>query len=75
MRWPRCWRWPETTAEGIVIPGGQSVDMALTSELRWAELGGLLAQLQSGGGPLPPKLVGEIAMDVGLGQLTIPIDL
>jgi len=65
----------ETTAEGIVIPGGQSVDMALTSELRWAELGGLLAQLQSGGGPLPPKLVGEIAMDVGLGQLTIPIDL
>ena len=39
------------------------------------ELGGLLAQLQSGGGPLPPKLVGEIAMDVGLGQLTIPIDL
>jgi hypothetical protein len=63
------------TAEGIVIPGGGSVDMAMTTELRWDQLGGLLAQLQSGGGPLPPRLQGEIALDVGLGQLTVPIDL
>jgi hypothetical protein len=63
------------TAEGIVIPGGGSVDMALTTELRWDQLGGLLAQLQSGGGPLPSRLQGEIALDVGLGQLTVPIDL
>ncbi|HYV50165.1 MAG TPA: LEA type 2 family protein [Myxococcaceae bacterium] len=63
------------TAEGIVIPAGGVVDMALTTELHWDQLGGLLAQLQSGGGPLPPRLQGEIALDVGLGQLTIPIDL
>jgi hypothetical protein len=64
-----------TTAEGIVIAAGGSVDMALTTELHWDQLGGLLAQLQSGGGPLPPRLQGEIALDVGLGQLTVPIDL
>ena len=63
------------TPEGVVIRGGQSVEMALTSELRWDQLGGLLAQLQSGGGPLPPRLLGEISLDVGLGQLTVPIDL
>jgi hypothetical protein len=45
----------------------------LVSELSWEQFGGLLQGMR---GNLPPvKLKGQVMVDLGVGQVTIPVDV
>jgi hypothetical protein len=49
--------------------------MELVVELTWDQLGGLLRLAQQNPLKPPVQLKGDVSVDVGYGQLTLPIEL
>jgi hypothetical protein len=63
----------EQLAEPFELAASTATDLMLVSELSWEQFGGLLKGMS---GNLPPvKLKGQVMVDLGVGQVTIPVDV
>jgi LEA14-like dessication related protein len=63
----------EQMAEPFELAASTATDLMLVSELSWEQFGGLLQGMR---GNLPPvKLKGQVMVDLGVGQVTIPVDV
>lgn len=64
---------PDAAMEPFELAGSASTDLMLTSELSWDQFGGLLEGMH---GNMPPvRLKGQVMVDLGVGQVTLPVDV
>lgn len=66
---------PRAPGSPAALSAESGLDMELVAEFTWDQLGGLLRLTQQNPMVPPVRLSGDVSVDVGYGQLTLPIQL
>jgi hypothetical protein len=66
---------PRGGGNAATLPARAGLDMELVTEFTWSQLGGLVELARQNPTVPPVRLSGDVSVDVGYGQLTLPIQL